>query len=324
MSACSTVMLPELDGWKLIETARAEGIGTPIVVVSARGTEHDRVHALEIGADDYLVKPFSMRELVARVGAAADVACDRRRNGAARQSRSRSCAIDPREVQAFVDGKSAELTPTEFKLLYTLALDRGAWSPATSSSKRSGDGGRPIATERSTSSCGVCGRRSIATHRSTRSSRRASASVTSSSLSSRQPSSSRGLGERAGRDGSVGTSTSCQRTIFPVLDLEQRCGLVARPLAAMLGRSVSVNTASTWPLLRGSSSVIVPPHGRPAFQRTASEWVASVCTSPWITRAPSANSVPAASLSFRSSARSTRERPARVTSSRSFRGRRTR
>jgi DNA-binding response OmpR family regulator len=53
------LMLPELDGWKLIETARAEGIGTPIVVVSARGTEHDRVHALEIGADDYLVKPFS-------------------------------------------------------------------------------------------------------------------------------------------------------------------------------------------------------------------------------------------------------------------------
>ncbi len=49
----------------MIETARAEGIGTPIVVVSARGTEHDRVHALELGADDYLVKPFSMKELVA-------------------------------------------------------------------------------------------------------------------------------------------------------------------------------------------------------------------------------------------------------------------
>src|SRR6202008_309205 len=48
------LMLPGLDGWKLIETARQEGIGTPIVVVSARGTEHDRVHALEIGADDYL------------------------------------------------------------------------------------------------------------------------------------------------------------------------------------------------------------------------------------------------------------------------------
>src|ERR687895_1759519 len=49
------LMLPGADGWKLIETARSEGIGTPIVVVSARGTEHDRVHALEIGADDYLV-----------------------------------------------------------------------------------------------------------------------------------------------------------------------------------------------------------------------------------------------------------------------------
>ena len=55
------LMLPGVDGWRVIETARAEGIGTPIVVVSARGTEHDRVHALEIGADDYLVKPFSMK-----------------------------------------------------------------------------------------------------------------------------------------------------------------------------------------------------------------------------------------------------------------------
>src|SRR3990170_2990903 len=59
------LMIPGADGWSVIETARSEGIGTPIVVVSARGTEHDRVHALEIGADDYLVKPFSMKELVA-------------------------------------------------------------------------------------------------------------------------------------------------------------------------------------------------------------------------------------------------------------------
>ena len=119
------LMLPELDGWKLIETARAEGIGTPIVVVSARGTEHDRVHALEIGADDYLVKPFSMRELVARVGAAA-----RRGVRPAEERRGdpieiEELRIDPREVQAFVEGKSVGLTPTEFRLLYTLALDRG-------------------------------------------------------------------------------------------------------------------------------------------------------------------------------------------------------
>src|SRR6188474_3374641 len=65
------LMLPGVDGWRLIEQARDEGIGTPIVVVSARGTEHDRVHALELGADDYLVKPFSMKELVARVRAAS-------------------------------------------------------------------------------------------------------------------------------------------------------------------------------------------------------------------------------------------------------------
>jgi DNA-binding response OmpR family regulator len=119
------LMLPGLDGWKLIESARAEGIGTPIIVVSARGTEHDRVHALQIGADDYLVKPFSMKELVARVQAAA-------RRGLRAQPEERGdpieieeLRIDPREVQAYVDGANAELTPTEFRLLYALALERG-------------------------------------------------------------------------------------------------------------------------------------------------------------------------------------------------------
>jgi DNA-binding response OmpR family regulator len=119
------LMLPGLDGWKLIETARGEGIGTPIVVVSARGTEHDRVHALEIGADDYLVKPFSMQELVARVRAAA-----RRGVRAAEPLRGDAIEIeelrvDPDQVQAYVDGESVELTPTEFRLLYALALEEG-------------------------------------------------------------------------------------------------------------------------------------------------------------------------------------------------------
>jgi len=119
------LMLPGLDGWKLIETARAEGIGTPILVVSARGTEHDRVHALEIGADDYLVKPFSMKELVARVRAAA-------RRGLRAQDPRRGepialheLRLEPREVQAYLDGESAELTPMEFRLLYALALEQG-------------------------------------------------------------------------------------------------------------------------------------------------------------------------------------------------------
>jgi DNA-binding response OmpR family regulator len=119
------LMLPELDGWKLIETARAEGIGTPIVVVSARGTEHDRVHALEIGADDYLVKPFSMKELVARVRAAARRGIRRDETPRGEPIEIEELRIDPREVQAYVDGESAELTPTEFRLLYQLALERG-------------------------------------------------------------------------------------------------------------------------------------------------------------------------------------------------------
>jgi DNA-binding response OmpR family regulator len=118
------LMLPELDGAELIETARREGIGTPIVVVSARGTEQDRVRVLELGADDYLVKPFAMNELVARVRAAA------RRTAvppvrAADPLEIEELRIDPAVVQAFVDGRNAHLTPTEFRVLHALALERG-------------------------------------------------------------------------------------------------------------------------------------------------------------------------------------------------------
>jgi DNA-binding response OmpR family regulator len=86
------LMLPGLDGWKVIEQARNEGIGTPIVVVSARGTEHDRVHALEIGADDYLVKPFSRRASARPRGAAPAP----RIRAAARRSCSKSSGSTPR------------------------------------------------------------------------------------------------------------------------------------------------------------------------------------------------------------------------------------
>ena len=119
------LMLPGIDGWELIRTARAEGIGTPILVVSARGTEQDRVKTLELGADDYLVKPFSMQELVARVRAAA-------RRGVRAQEETRGDAIeleelliDPGEVQAYVNGESARLTPTHSRLLYALAQEQG-------------------------------------------------------------------------------------------------------------------------------------------------------------------------------------------------------
>jgi DNA-binding response OmpR family regulator len=119
------LMLPGVDGWALIETARGEGIGTPIVVVSARGTEHDRVHALDIGADDYLVKPFSMKELVARVRVAARRGVRAQEENRGDPIELRELRVDPLNVQAYVDGRSAELTPTEFRLLYALALEAG-------------------------------------------------------------------------------------------------------------------------------------------------------------------------------------------------------
>ena len=113
-----------MDGTDVCRTIRLTST-TPIIVVSARGTEHDRVHALEIGADDYLVKPFSMKELVARVRAL-------QRRGLRVENVQRGepieieeLRLDPREVEAYVDGANVSLTPTEFRLLYALALERG-------------------------------------------------------------------------------------------------------------------------------------------------------------------------------------------------------
>jgi DNA-binding response OmpR family regulator len=119
------LMLPGVDGWRLIEQVRDEGIGTPIVVVSARGTEHDRVHALELGADDYLVKPFSMKELVARVRAASRRGVRPQEPAVGDPIEIEELRVDPNLVQAWVGGESVGLTPLEFRLLYALATARG-------------------------------------------------------------------------------------------------------------------------------------------------------------------------------------------------------
>ena len=117
------LMLPALDGWKLIETARSNGIGTPVVVVSARGSEEDRVSTLELGADDYLAKPFSMRELVAHVRVAARRGVRAQTPDVGNAIEIEELRIDPVSVQAYLAGETADLTPTEFRLLYALARE---------------------------------------------------------------------------------------------------------------------------------------------------------------------------------------------------------
>jgi DNA-binding response OmpR family regulator len=119
------LMLPRVDGWRITEALRAEGITIQIINVSARGSEHDKVHALGIGGDDYLSKPFGMRELVARVEAAL-----RRVGmspGAERPERVEApgLVIDPDLHMAILDGADAGLTRTEFRLLSVLAAEQG-------------------------------------------------------------------------------------------------------------------------------------------------------------------------------------------------------
>ena len=115
--------LPGLDGFEVCRALRKES-AAPIVVVSARGSEVDRVVGLELGADDYVVKPFSTRELVARVRAVM------RRSGMAPPPAGRARTVggididaDRREVN--VDGKRVPLKPREFDLLWLLVCNEG-------------------------------------------------------------------------------------------------------------------------------------------------------------------------------------------------------
>lgn len=118
--------LPDLDGTDVCRAIRAQS-QTPIIVVSARDDEIDRVLALEMGADDYVVKPFGMRELIARIRAV-----DRRVGGQPTQPEAvgpRSIGpltIDQRAQRVYVDDREVHLTPKEFDLLCYLTEDPGA------------------------------------------------------------------------------------------------------------------------------------------------------------------------------------------------------
>ena len=124
------VMVPGLDGITLCRAIRSQSLNmtSALLILTARGSESDKVLGLESGADDYLTKPFSIREMVARVGAIL------RRNeridpgakgSTARHVRSRDVALDPERREAIVRGRTVDLTKQEFDLFYVLAARPG-------------------------------------------------------------------------------------------------------------------------------------------------------------------------------------------------------
>ncbi len=117
------LMLPLLDGWQFCRQARQEGFDLPVIVLSARTSEFDKVECLSAGADDYITKPFGMAELIARVKAQL-----RRARGGVKEAREKlieagPIIIDPARKEALAQGQSLRLTPKEFALLSLLARE---------------------------------------------------------------------------------------------------------------------------------------------------------------------------------------------------------
>lgn len=122
------VMLPYIDGFEVCKILRSEGINIPIIMITAREEETDKVFGLELGADDYITKPFSIRELLARVKA------NMRRVSASETPvsetsgeaiRFKDIVIDFDRHTVFKNGKDLELTQREYELIKFLALSPG-------------------------------------------------------------------------------------------------------------------------------------------------------------------------------------------------------
>ncbi|HKH59847.1 MAG TPA: response regulator transcription factor [Flavitalea sp.] len=121
------IMLPDMDGLEICKRLRAEKHTTAIMMLTARSEEMDKIIGLEIGADDYLTKPFSIRELIARIKAIF------RRMTIQEYSFKTSheiinysdVSLDPQKRKAIVRGTKIELTPKEFDLIYLLASTPG-------------------------------------------------------------------------------------------------------------------------------------------------------------------------------------------------------
>jgi DNA-binding response OmpR family regulator len=127
------LMLPHVDGLDVCHVLHQEAGHVPIIMLSARSTEEDKLDGLETGADDYVTKPFSPRELVARVRAVlrrAEGSSGPRSSGpqspgqqAQAQVQLGALSIDPLRREARVGGEAVHLTPREFRILHTLARE---------------------------------------------------------------------------------------------------------------------------------------------------------------------------------------------------------
>lgn len=117
------VMMPELDGFSAVREIR-RGSQTPVIMLSARGEEYDRIHGFELGIDDYVVKPFSPRELMMRVAAVL------KRSGRSDVPAEEQAVIDGLVVdfsarRVTIDGTPVELSPKEYDLLFYMVRNRG-------------------------------------------------------------------------------------------------------------------------------------------------------------------------------------------------------
>ncbi|HEX4744414.1 MAG TPA: response regulator transcription factor [Candidatus Limnocylindria bacterium] len=121
--------MPGRDGFSILEELRSSGMELPIIVITARDLEADKVRGLELGADDYITKPFSHKELMARIEAVL-----RRYRSATAQRRANvlthgDLQIDYAQRRVSVRGRHVALTPIEYNLLYHLATNAGRVMP---------------------------------------------------------------------------------------------------------------------------------------------------------------------------------------------------
>lgn len=117
------IMLPSVDGFEICKKLRQQGNRTPVLMLSARDEELDKVLGLELGADDYLTKPFSPRELVARVKALLRRANpEREEEGTVRVG---DLSVNPERYEVYFRGKPLDLTPKEFEILRYMLEHRG-------------------------------------------------------------------------------------------------------------------------------------------------------------------------------------------------------